>query len=77
MTIVDGIPCTSVSRTLVDLADVMTPDELRATFRRTRAMGRLDIAAVEASFARVEWRPSREMLRRIIDEFHTVDGRGA
>jgi hypothetical protein len=33
-TVVDGIPCTSVARTLVDLAEVMTRDELRATFAR-------------------------------------------
>jgi hypothetical protein len=69
VTIVDGIPVTTVSRTLIDLADDKTPDELRATFRRAREMGLLDVDALEASFARVEWRPSRETLRRIIDEF--------
>lgn len=76
VTFVDGIRVTSMSRTLIDLADVMTPDELHATFRRAREMGLLDIAAVEASFARVEWRPSRAMLRRLIDEFRRVDGGG-
>jgi hypothetical protein len=70
VTFVDGIPVTTVSRTLIDLANVLTPDELRDTFRRAREMGLLDIAALEASFARVEWRPSRAMLRSIIDEFH-------
>ena len=70
VTFVDGIPVTSVSRTLIDLADVMTPDELRDAFRRAREIGLLDIAAVEASVARVEWRPSRAMLRSVIDEFH-------
>lgn len=67
--IVDGIPCTSVARTLVDLADVMERDELRATFATARARGMLDIPAVEASFVRVEWRPSRALLREVIDEF--------
>ncbi len=77
VTFADGIAVTSVSRTLIDLADVLTPDELRCAFSRAREMGLLDIAAVEASFARVEWRPSRAMLRRIIDEFRAVDGGGA
>jgi hypothetical protein len=77
VTVVDGILVTSVPRTLIDLADVLTPDELRATFRRAREMGLLDIAALEVSFARVERRPSRVMLRRLIGEFHGVDGGGA
>jgi hypothetical protein len=77
VTCVDGIPVTSVSRTLIDLADVMPPDELRAVFRRAREMELLDMTAIEASLARVEWRPSRARLRRIIDEFHAVDGDGA
>lgn len=76
LTVIDGIPVTSVSRTLIDLADVMTGDELRDTFRRTRELGLLDMTAVEASFARVEWRPSRARLRGIIDEFHGPDGGG-
>jgi predicted transcriptional regulator of viral defense system len=66
VTTVDGIPVTSVARTLVDLADVMAIGELRATFRRAREMGMLDIAAVRAS---AEWRPSLAMLHEVIDEF--------
>ena len=69
LTVVDGIPTTSVSRTLVDLAEVMDRDELRACFARARELGMLDMAAVEASFGRVEWRPSLEMLREVMDEF--------
>jgi len=34
VTVVDGIPVTSVARTLVDLAEVMDAGELRATFAR-------------------------------------------
>jgi predicted transcriptional regulator of viral defense system len=69
VTVVDGIPVTTVARTLVDLADVMPRSELRATFRAARRRGLLDIAAVRASAARVEWRPSLEMLHEVIDEF--------
>jgi hypothetical protein len=69
VTIHDGIPVTSVSRTLVDLAEVLTRDELREVFRNARERGLLDMAAVEASYARVEWRPSLAMLRAVMDEF--------
>ena len=69
LAVVNGIPCTSVSRTLVDCAEEMTIDELRGLFREARRMGLLDLDAVKASAARVEWRPSLPMLHRVIDEF--------
>jgi hypothetical protein len=69
VTVVDGIPTTSVSRTLVDLAEVMDADELRGCFERARELGMLDMDAVEASFGRLEWRPSLAMLREVMDEF--------
>ena len=68
-TLPDGLPVTSVARTLVDLAECLPEAELRATFDRARRKGMLDIAAVRASAARVEWRPSLEMLDRVIAEF--------
>ena len=67
--IVDGIPCTSVARTLVDLAEEMTKDELREVFANADRKGLLDIDAVRRSAARVEWRPSLQMLHEVIDEF--------
>ena len=69
VTEIDGIPVTTPARTLIDLAEDMTIDELRATFARARDIGLLDIDAVEASYARVEWRPSLAMLRQVMDEF--------
>ena len=69
MTVVDGIPVTSVSRTLVDLAEVLSREDLRETFLTARERGLLDMAAVEASYGRVEWRPSSAMLREVMDEF--------
>lgn len=67
ITVVDGIPVTSVARTLVDLAGVETRAGLVAAFARARELGLLDIAAVEASLARVEWRPSLQMLREVME----------
>ena len=66
---VDGIPCTSVARTLVDCAEVMGPGELRELFANARRKGMLDIEAVRRSAARVEWRPSLPMLYEVIEEF--------
>jgi hypothetical protein len=67
--VVDGIPCTSVSRTLVDMAEEVTKEELRELFASARDRGLLDIDAVRASAARVEWRPSLYTLDQVIDEF--------
>jgi hypothetical protein len=69
LTVVNSIPCTSVSRTLIDLAEVMPADELRECFARARALGQLDPEALRASRARVEWRPSLAMLDEVIAEF--------
>ena len=69
VTTVDGIPVTSPSRTLIDLAEVMTADELRACFARAREIGLLDPEALRAARARVEWRPSLEILDEVIAEF--------
>jgi hypothetical protein len=67
--VVNGIPCTSVARTLVDCAEVMTKDELRELFANAQRKRLLDIDAVRRSAGRVEWRPSLRMLNEIIDEF--------
>lgn len=67
--VVDGLPVTSISRTLVDLAEILPRAELRQVFAESSAKGLLDMDAVEASYARVEWRPSLRMLREVMDEF--------
>jgi hypothetical protein len=67
--VVNGIPCTSVARTLVDCADVMTKDELRELFASAEHKGLLDIDAVRRSAGRLEWRPSLQMLLEVIEEF--------
>jgi hypothetical protein len=67
-----GIPVTSVSRTLIDLAEVMDEDELRGCFERAREQGLLDLEALAASRSRVEWRPSLAMLDGIIAEYRSA-----
>jgi hypothetical protein len=68
-TLPSGLPITSVARTLVDLAEELSREELRSAFARARELGILDIEAVRASAARVEWRPSLGMLSSVIAEF--------
>lgn len=67
--VVDGIPTTSPSRTLIDLAEVVRRDELRAAFHRARDLGLLDAEALVAARARVEWRPSLQMFDEVLGEF--------
>ena len=69
LTVHKGLPVTSPSRTLIDLAECLTRDELRSAFARARALGLLDPHALRASRARVEWRPSLPMLDEVIAEF--------
>jgi hypothetical protein len=66
--VVDGVPTTSVARTLIDLAEVMGEDELRDCFSEARRKGLLDLDELAAARARVEWRPSLAMLDRVIAE---------
>ncbi|GIK76962.1 MAG: hypothetical protein EDQ89_02935 [Acidobacteria bacterium] len=67
--VVDGIPMTSPSRTLIDLAEVMDAAELRECFANARELGLLDLEELAAARARVEWRPSLAMLDEVIAEF--------
>lgn len=69
VTVVEGIPVTSPARTLVDLAEVITRDELRLAFAQARERGILDMQAVKAAYLRVEWRPSLAMLHEVMEEF--------
>jgi hypothetical protein len=69
VTLPSGLRVTSVARTLVDLAEDLSRDELREAFQTARQRGLLDIDAVRASRGRVEWRPSLEMLDEVIAEF--------
>jgi hypothetical protein len=66
--IVDGIPVTSVARTLIDLGEVMEEGELRQCFLNARDMGLLDFERFDASRARVEWRPSLALVDAIAAE---------
>jgi hypothetical protein len=69
VTLPSGLRVTSVERTLIDLAEILSREELREVFQNARERGMLDIAALRRSRARVEWRPSLAMLDAVIAEF--------
>jgi hypothetical protein len=69
VTLPSGLRVTSVARTLIDLAEDLTLDELRDAFTAARARGLLDMGELGRSRERVEWRPSLAMLDEVIAEF--------
>lgn len=56
VTVVDGIPVTSIARTLVDLATAVSPQMLRKALEEAERSHRLDARAIEAALARVRGR---------------------
>ena len=64
---VDGIPCTSPARTLVDLAGTVGDWTLRSCFERAAQREVLDIPAIEASMD--PGRRGVKSLRALIDEW--------
>jgi very-short-patch-repair endonuclease len=67
-----GIPCTTVSRVLVDLAGTHGIDELRKAVEMAATRRVLDIAAVEAILAKGK-RRGAPALRSVLDEWRPVE----
>lgn len=64
---VDGIPCTSPARTLVDLAGSVSDRTLRSCFERAAQKRLLDVPAIEASMD--PGRRGTPSLRKLIEEW--------
>jgi very-short-patch-repair endonuclease len=66
---VDGIPCTSATRTLIDLAGGLDAERLEAMYHAARRLGLTSPAHFEARFARLggRGRPGSGQLRRLIE----------
>ena len=69
VTVLDGMRVTTPARTLIDLAQSAPIDELRPIWRRAFDRGLVTVADIEDSLARVEWRPSLAVVRRLMAEF--------
>jgi very-short-patch-repair endonuclease len=67
-----GIPCTTVARTVVDLAGTHGIEKLREAVEMAATRKRLDIAAVDAALAKAPRRRGVPVLRTVIDEWRPV-----
>lgn len=69
---VQGIPCTTVARTIVDLAGMYGVTQLRETVERAATKKALDVAAIEAVLADGPRRRGAPCLRGVLDEWRPV-----
>jgi very-short-patch-repair endonuclease len=63
-----GVPVTTLPRTLVDLAGILTAEQLGKLLRETDRRGRLDPAALRAALTRTSGRPGAPALRAALAE---------
>jgi hypothetical protein len=64
--VADGCRVTSVARTLVDLGDVSSHQELRRAFVRAEQLRKLDMRALESAFDGAGRRRGRRLLRELL-----------
>ena len=67
-TVHEGIPVTTVARTLLDLGDVLRPRDVERAFDEAERLGLLDLRAVEAACLRGHGRHGLKVLRRLIED---------
>jgi hypothetical protein len=70
-TVVDGIPCTSVARTLVDLGDCEPRRMVERGVDQAEVLGLFDLTAVEDALERAGPRRGAGMLRRVLTAYST------
>lgn len=61
MTAIDGLPLTSPTRTLIDLADQLTPHRLERVLHRAEILRILDVSAIHARLLALPGRRSRTL----------------
>ena len=69
---IDGIPITSLARTLVDLAAVVDRRRLERAFEEADRIGKLDLKKLEAALDRARGKRGVKTLRRLIAEQRTA-----
>lgn len=70
ITLEDNIPCTSVARTLLDLADVLGRRRLERAFDQADVMGAFDLLAIEDQIERNATRPAARKVTALLDEHY-------
>jgi len=69
-TVVNNIPCTTVARTLFDLAEVVNRRGLEIAFDRSEQQGELNIEAVQAQLRRSPTRPASSRINALLNEHY-------
>jgi Protein of unknown function (DUF559) len=76
VTVVDGIPVTTVARTLVDLTDIMDEEELAFVIHEAVYRNRFDLEATLAAMRRANGRRNIKVLERAL-RIHLSGGSGS
>jgi hypothetical protein len=71
---VDGIPITSVARTIVDLADVLEDRRLIAVVNEAELLRLFDLRAIEATMERLPGRRGAPRLRQVLADYTDAPG---
>jgi predicted transcriptional regulator of viral defense system len=67
VTVVNGIPCTSVARTLFDLAEVETHRRLERAFDQAEILEALDLKQIDDQLTRNPTRPGAKAVRVVLE----------
>jgi hypothetical protein len=70
VTTVHGIPCTTVARTILDLAQVIKGRPLERALDQAEILGLLDIAALLGQIERNKARPAAKRLQAVLDQHY-------
>jgi hypothetical protein len=69
-----GVPCTTPSRTLVDMAGSFGTPSLRRSVERAAVLKLLELEALDRAMAAAKGRPGVRALRTIVVDWRTPDG---
>jgi very-short-patch-repair endonuclease len=69
ITTIDGIPCTSLARTLLDLAEVVDRQSLERAIGQAEVLGIFDLRAVEDVLSRATGRRGAGVLGSVLDDY--------
>ena len=70
VTVIDGIPCTCLARTLLDIAEAGTRREVERAIDRAEQQRLLDMRALDDVLARADGRRGAKLLRAVLSEHH-------
>jgi very-short-patch-repair endonuclease len=70
VTLTNGIPCTTVARTLLDLAQVIKGRPLERALDQAEILDLLDLAALDDQIERNKARPAAKRLQAVVDQHY-------